>query len=125
MLPTPRKICLIEDDALMGESLADRFELEGLAFDWHRTGATALTALRQHDYALVISDIRLPDLSGDALFEQLLAQQHSLPPFIFITEPSWVLTQLVCNARAFTLGFRHFPQARRAVSCHTAMVGLR
>lgn len=85
MLPTTRKICLIEDDALMGESLADRFELEGLAFDWHRTGVSALTALRQHDYALVISDIRLPDLTGDALFEQLLAQQHSLPPFIFIT----------------------------------------
>jgi FixJ family two-component response regulator len=41
--------------------------------------------LRQHHYALVISDIRLPDITGDALFEQLLAQQHSLPPFIFIT----------------------------------------
>ncbi len=85
MLPTSRKICLIEDDALMGESLADRFELEGLAFDWHRTGIAALTALRQLDYALVISDIRLPDITGDALFEQLLAQQRSLPPFIFVT----------------------------------------
>jgi DNA-binding NtrC family response regulator len=85
MTPTPRKICLIEDDEIMGESLADRFELEGLGYDWHRTGTVALAALRQHDYALVISDIRLPDITGDALFEQLLTQQHSLPPFIFIT----------------------------------------
>ena len=84
-MPTPRKICLIEDDVLMGESLADRFELEGLACDWHRNGVAALAALRQNDYALVISDIRLPDITGDALFEQLLAQQHNLPPFIFIT----------------------------------------
>jgi DNA-binding NtrC family response regulator len=85
MTPTPRKICLIEDDVLMGESLADRFELEGVGYDWHHTGAAALAALRQRDYALVISDIRLPDITGDALFEQLLAQHHSLPPFIFIT----------------------------------------
>jgi DNA-binding NtrC family response regulator len=85
MMPTPRKICLIEDDALMGESLADRFELEGLAYDWHQTGQSALLALNQNDYALVISDIRLPDITGDALFEQLLAQRANLPPFIFIT----------------------------------------
>jgi DNA-binding NtrC family response regulator len=85
MPQTPRKICLIEDDALMGESLADRFELEGLVYDWHRTGTAALAALCERHYALVISDIRLPDITGDALFEQLLAQQHNLPPFIFIT----------------------------------------
>lgn len=85
MMQTPRKICLIEDDALMGESLADRFELEGLAYDWHHTGSAALAALRQHSYALVLCDIRLPDIAGDALFEQLLPQHHSLPPFIFIT----------------------------------------
>ena len=26
-------ICLVEDDPIMGESLCDRFQLEGLAFD--------------------------------------------------------------------------------------------
>lgn len=81
----PLKICLIEDDDIMGESLADRFELEGFAFDWFRTGLDALNALRSHDYALVLSDIRLPDLSGDVLFNQLLAEGGLLPPFIFIT----------------------------------------
>jgi len=81
----PRRLCLIEDDEIMGESLADRFGLEGLNCDWYRTGAAALAALRVQAYALVISDIRLPDLSGDQLFEQLLGEDRSLPPFIFIT----------------------------------------
>ncbi len=85
MTAAKRKICLIEDDEIMGESLADRFGLEGFSFDWHRTGGDALAALRRQDYALVISDIRLPDMTGDALFEQLLAENRSLPPFIFIT----------------------------------------
>ena len=85
MTHVPRKICLIEDDEIMGESLADRFVLEGLAHDWHRNGRDALAALQQQDYALVISDIRLPDITGDVLFEHLLAEQRRLPPFIFIT----------------------------------------
>jgi DNA-binding NtrC family response regulator len=85
MTPPPSRICLIEDDEIMGESLADRFGLEGLNCDWYRTGAAALEALRVQTYALVISDIRLPDTSGDQLFEQLQREQRRLPPFIFIT----------------------------------------
>ena len=85
MTPPPPRICLIEDDEIMGESLADRFGLEGLNCDWFRTGSLALEALRGQTYAMVISDIRLPDLTGDQLFEQLLREQRRLPPFIFIT----------------------------------------
>ena len=85
MTAAPRKICLIEDDEIMGESLVDRFDLEGIGCDWHRTGGAAQEALRQQTYALVISDIRLPDITGDQLFEQLLGEHRSLPRFIFIT----------------------------------------
>ena len=28
------RLCLVEDDAIMGESLCDRFELEGFDCDW-------------------------------------------------------------------------------------------
>jgi DNA-binding NtrC family response regulator len=84
MTQAPR-ICLIEDDEIMGESLAERFGLEGLGCDWYRFGRDGLDALRKQDYALVISDIRLPDVTGDALFGQLLDDHVRLPPFIFIT----------------------------------------
>jgi DNA-binding NtrC family response regulator len=84
MTQAPR-ICLIEDDEIMGESLAERFGLEGLGCDWYRFGNDGLDALRTRDYALVISDIRLPDVTGDALFGQLLDDHARLPPFIFIT----------------------------------------
>jgi DNA-binding NtrC family response regulator len=85
MTQVPQKICLIEDDEIMGESLADRFSLEGFSCDWHRDGNAALQALRSQSYALAISDIRLPDITGDALFTQLQREQLRLPPFIFIT----------------------------------------
>jgi DNA-binding NtrC family response regulator len=79
------RLCLVEDDEIMGESLCDRFKLEGYACDWHKTAASALASLGKKNYAVAISDIRLPDLSGDAMFAHLLKSGVKLPPFIFIT----------------------------------------
>ncbi|HEX9180764.1 MAG TPA: sigma-54 dependent transcriptional regulator [Burkholderiales bacterium] len=84
MTAAPR-ICLVEDDAIMGESLCDRFALEGIAHDWHRDAASALEAISRRSYALVISDYRLPDMTGEDLYERLLKSRRWLPPFIFIT----------------------------------------
>jgi DNA-binding NtrC family response regulator len=81
----PIRICLVEDDPIVGESLCQRFELEGFAFDWYRTAAEALAGITPGRYTVVISDIRLPDLGGDEVFEQLAGRYANLPPFIFIT----------------------------------------
>jgi len=78
-------ICLVEDDEIMGESLCDRFTLEGLRVEWHQTGSEALRAISNNNFDLVISDIHLPDLNGEELFTRLLASKSDLPPFIFIT----------------------------------------
>ena len=81
-LPT---LCLVEDDEIMGESLCDRFRLEGFDVDWHRRASEALRVIARTGYVVVISDIRLPDFSGETLFERLQQGSTSLPPFIFIT----------------------------------------
>lgn len=78
-------LCLVEDDPIMGESLCDRFELEGFAVDWHQDAGSAYDAIGRKCYALVISDIRLPDMSGEELFERVLERRTHRPPFLFIT----------------------------------------
>ena len=79
------RLCLIEDDELVGEALADRFELEGFACDWYRTGGEALLEMPRRHFDVVISDIRLPDLSGEALYANLSREMAPLPPYLFIT----------------------------------------
>jgi DNA-binding NtrC family response regulator len=79
------RICLVEDDEIMGESLCDRFSLEGFQVEWQRTGQEGLHAISNKNYCLVISDINLPDLNGEDMFAQLLENKRTLPPFIFIT----------------------------------------
>jgi DNA-binding NtrC family response regulator len=78
-------ICLVEDDPIMGESLCQRFELEGLQFDWCQTAAEAVARIGTKPYSVVISDIRLPDQDGGEMFAQLRQRHALLPPFIFVT----------------------------------------
>ncbi|HEX8989782.1 MAG TPA: sigma 54-interacting transcriptional regulator, partial [Rhodocyclaceae bacterium] len=78
-------ICLIEDDPIMGESLCDRFVLEGVRIDWYRTLRDAEAALATGNYAAVVSDIRLPDGEGGDLYLRAQERGGLLPPFLFIT----------------------------------------
>ena len=78
-------ILLVEDDPIMGESLMERFELEGFRARWDRTGAEGQACLVRGDFDLVVSDLRLPDMGGDRLFQEAVATYPVLPPWLFIT----------------------------------------
>ena len=78
-------LCLIEDDSIMGESLVDRFALEGLPTHWFRTAGEALRALTERDYTLVLSDIRLPDGDGVSLFREATSRLARVPAWVIIT----------------------------------------
>lgn len=82
---SPRaRIGLVEDDPIMGESIAHRLDLEGYAVTWWKSGQVAASAARADTPDLVVCDIRLPDMSGEALFSKLIPEKPGLP-FIFIT----------------------------------------
>lgn len=80
-----QRICLIEDDPIMGEALVERLEMVGYVCDWSRNAEHAISRLREKRYTVVVSDIRLPDMSGEAMFQQLRSEGMELPPFLFIT----------------------------------------
>ena len=82
-MSTTMKVCLVEDDALLGESLSERFRIEGLPFEWFREALPAQLALERRRYGVVLCDLRLPDLSGAELFESI--DPAARPPFIFMT----------------------------------------
>ncbi|MBX9590901.1 MAG: sigma-54 dependent transcriptional regulator [Hyphomonadaceae bacterium] len=79
-----RNLGLIEDDPIMGESLAQRLKLEGAKVRWWKTGAEAVRGLSEATADAVICDIRLPDRSGADVFRSL-SRNRSAPPFLFIT----------------------------------------
>ena len=79
------RLCLVEDDEIMGESLVQLFRLEGFDVEWCRTAAKAAAAIESSRFAIVVSDIRLPDRDGGELFLELKERHPRLPPFLFMT----------------------------------------
>jgi DNA-binding NtrC family response regulator len=79
-----KKVCVIEDDEIMGEALADRLAVEGYSCDWFTSGAEAKKALATRQYGVAICDINLPDVNGEELFLKLTDAERAVP-FIFIT----------------------------------------
>ena len=78
-----KSLLLIEDDPIMGESLVQRFELEGFEVRWCRSLAEAAEALHA-SYGAVVSDVRLFDGLATHWFVGLPDAQRSMPWF-FLT----------------------------------------
>lgn len=83
-LPQRARIGLIEDDPIMGESIAHRLDLEGYEVAWWKSGQAALTGMKSKSPDLLVCDIRLPDMNGESLFNKLMPNKPGLP-ILFIT----------------------------------------
>ncbi len=83
---TGRHIVLIEDDSVMGDSIAQRLELEGANVTWVRLAVRGIAAVRtpHRPVDAVICDIRLPDGTGEDVFNAV-SRSIAPPPFLFIT----------------------------------------
>ncbi|MGP8198474.1 MAG: sigma-54-dependent transcriptional regulator [Limisphaerales bacterium] len=70
------KILLIEDDASTAASLQKVLRAEGYEVDTSSRGDDGLARAREHDYNVVVTDLRLPGLNG----LELVAQLHAAKP---------------------------------------------
>ncbi len=78
------RVLLVEDDEIMRLSLEDRLRLEGIPVASACDLVTARGELASDSVDLVITDMRLPDGSGAALFEDV-CRQHPGTPVILMT----------------------------------------
>jgi two-component system response regulator FlrC len=73
---SPNPLLLVEDDPSLREALCATLALEDIAFEAVESAEAALEAVQEHEWSVVISDIRLPGASG----LKLLAQARHLRP---------------------------------------------
>lgn len=76
-------VLLIEDDASLGGTLAERLERDGLTVAWARTLRDARAHLEAGPWDLAIVDVMLPDGSGFGLAREM--RGTSATPIMFMT----------------------------------------
>jgi DNA-binding response OmpR family regulator len=77
------RVLLVEDDRLLGKTLAERLAIEGLEVQWVETFALGQAAARAERWDLAIVDVMLPDGSGFDLAPEF--RRHSRTPIMFMT----------------------------------------
>lgn len=82
------RVLLIEDDEVFGDAVKTWLGLAGYTADWVRDGLSAQHALQTQDYALILLDLGLPKLSGNALLQQQRTRGNSTPIMVLTARTS-------------------------------------
>jgi response regulator RpfG family c-di-GMP phosphodiesterase len=69
------RILVVDDERVIREILAEFLALEGFSVHTVEDGEKALTELRLHPYDLLITDLKMPRLSGLQLLERIEAER--------------------------------------------------
>ncbi|HEY0587924.1 MAG TPA: response regulator, partial [Pseudoduganella sp.] len=81
-----KHILLVEDDARQRESMVKLIEDEDIAITPVASGAEALAQLRSTIFDCMVMDLKLPDMQGSELLQQMSQQEiASFPPVIVYT----------------------------------------
>ncbi len=89
------KILLVDDNVAFIDSIKDVLEEEGYGVLTAYTGEEALTMVAEHDFALVLMDIKMPGMNGVECFLKMKAAN---PRLRVILMTAYALTDLIQTA---------------------------
>jgi len=76
---TGHRVLVVDDEAGLRTTLAANLELDGFEVVEAEDGAQALARAREQDFDVVLTDIRMPGMSGVELFRQLQRMRPGIP----------------------------------------------
>jgi two-component system response regulator QseB len=79
---TRMRLLLVEDDAMIGESVREGLAQEGHVVDWVRDGAAAEAAAGGEPYGAVLLDLGLPRRDGLEVLRGVRAKRNDVPVLV-------------------------------------------
>jgi DNA-binding response OmpR family regulator len=94
------RILLAEDDVILGETLKDFFECNGLAVVWAQDGNAALQSFLSFKPELILLDVILPEKDGFEVIAEI-RKSNTLVPIIIMTGTQFDISEQV---KGYSLG---------------------
>jgi len=88
-----KNILIIEDEQSIADAVVHSIEREGFSATWCSLGTSGLQKLKSGEFALIVLDVGLPDISGFELCKQI--RSFSNVPIIFLTARSDEIDKIV------------------------------
>jgi two-component system response regulator QseB len=76
------RLLLVEDDAMIGESVSTGLQQDGFALDWVQDGRAAELALEANAYDLLLLDLGLPRKAGLEVLASLRRRGDAIPVLV-------------------------------------------
>jgi len=92
------KILVIDDEKAILKMLHQRLSRMGFAVDLAETGEEGITKINCHPYDLIFTDIKMPGMSGNDLFEYVRSDLKKNVPIIAMSGTPWLLEDSNFNA---------------------------
>src|SRR5574344_2748918 len=75
-------LLIIDDEKNIREGLAANFEMEGYNVKTAEDGKTGLSLIEKGDIDLVITDLRMPGISGEEVLQKVTTETPGIPVII-------------------------------------------
>jgi two-component system NtrC family sensor kinase len=83
---SPARVLVVDDEPGIAELMQDLLQAHGHAVTTAASGAEALRCLQADSYDLIVSDLRMPDIDGAALWRAVQSQHPALARrMLFVT----------------------------------------
>ncbi len=87
------RVLVVEDDVDMRRAIREVFQMRGFAVNTAGDGQAALNLAAVDDYDVVVTDVRMPGITGIDLTRRILARRPSSKVIVITAFPEWKVCQ--------------------------------
>jgi len=81
-MPDNSTVCIVDDDRAVLSALTSLLTAEGYAVRAHESARTFLDMIQQDDCGCLVTDVRMPEMTGLDLLEKMKERRVSMPVIV-------------------------------------------
>ena len=113
--PAPKRVLVVDDDAVVRASLAAVLDCEGYEVIMAPDGQAAIKSVVEHQPHVVLLDLNMPNMDGWTAFSKLESVQPLLPVIVITARPHQYQNAVSLGVDAFMEKPLSFPVLLRAI----------